>query len=120
MRELYIRLADDLDRTLEADETIEFTWRGKAYEIDLSRIHVVAFEEAIERFVKAARPADPAHPVVPVHRGQHMSARRFKAEARAWGEKNGWPGIKPGDYHPRPMLNAYAASLGLPARPASH
>ena len=49
-------LVDDLDGST-ADRTINFTWDGTAYEIELSKKNAVAFEKAMRPYVDAARRA---------------------------------------------------------------
>ena len=49
-----VRLVDDLDGS-EADETVEFGFEGRNYEIDLSKDNAEKFRDALARFVGAAR-----------------------------------------------------------------
>ncbi len=49
-----VRLVDDLDGG-EADETVEFGFEGRNYEIDLSKENADRFREALAQFVGAAR-----------------------------------------------------------------
>jgi hypothetical protein len=49
-----VRLVDDLDGG-EADETVEFGFDGRNYEIDLSKENADKFREALAQFVGAAR-----------------------------------------------------------------
>ncbi|MGH8860833.1 MAG: histone-like nucleoid-structuring protein Lsr2 [Jatrophihabitantaceae bacterium] len=47
-------LVDDIDGST-AERTVNFTWDGTAYEIELSKKNVVAFEKAMKPYVDAAR-----------------------------------------------------------------
>lgn len=105
-QEFIIRLTDDLDRSKEADETISFALRGYTYEIDLTKAHVEDLEEALAPYIKVAR-RQGAHEPPAVHPGRNMSARRYKVAMREWGNKNGWPDVQPGDYHPRELQLAF-------------
>jgi hypothetical protein len=53
-RQTIVRLRDDIDGG-EAAETVQFTWAGTAYEIDLSKEHAAAFGEAVAPYLRAAR-----------------------------------------------------------------
>lgn len=48
---------DDLDGS-PAHHTVDFSFRGRAYEIDLSTDHAEEFFLAIEKYVDAARPVE--------------------------------------------------------------
>jgi hypothetical protein len=53
-RETVTRLVDDLDQS-EAATTIRFSWQGASYEIDLSEKNAKAFEDALAKYLQAAR-----------------------------------------------------------------
>lgn len=53
-RETVTRLVDDLDQS-DAATTIRFGWQGASYEIDLSEKNAKAFEDALARYLQAAR-----------------------------------------------------------------
>jgi hypothetical protein len=86
-----VRLVDDLDGG-EADETVEFGFEGRNYEIDLSKDNAEKFREALAQFVGAARrtgggaarrrPATAARPTV--DREQNQAIRTW---ARTQGMK---------------------------------
>ncbi|NUR00401.1 MAG: Lsr2 family protein [Streptomyces sp.] len=50
------RVADDLDNTQDAAETIPFSFDGMDLEIDLSEENALRFRLAMAEFVNAARP----------------------------------------------------------------
>lgn len=52
-------LRDDLTNELIEEgqgQTIEFTWKGQSYRIDLTQKNADAFEAAVSKYVKAAIP----------------------------------------------------------------
>jgi hypothetical protein len=52
--ETITRLIDDLDGG-DAQRTVTFAWDGRAYEIDLSKKNVTAFEKIMKPYLAAAR-----------------------------------------------------------------
>lgn len=48
-------LRDDLDGS-KAHHTVAFSFRGRAFEVDLSTDHAAEFFEAIQKYIDAARP----------------------------------------------------------------
>lgn len=50
-------LRDDLDGS-KTHHTVDFSFRGRAFEIDLSTDHAAEFFEAIEKYIEAARPVE--------------------------------------------------------------
>lgn len=60
MQETIVRFLDDLDKTEDVVETIEFGLRNKRYVIDLNEKNVLALEQSLEDFIAAARPAPTA------------------------------------------------------------
>lgn len=53
-QKVLIQLTDDLDGSV-ATTSVTFTYRGDSYEIDLSDRNVAAFDEALDKFTRAAR-----------------------------------------------------------------
>lgn len=74
-------LRDDLDGGV-AHHTVEFSFRGRAYEIDLSTDHAAEFFEAIARYVDAARPVEYVDP-------REAPRPPTPAEVRAWAAEVG-------------------------------
>ena len=95
MAELMVRqLIDDLDGTEISNgtgEQIEFTVRGVAYRIDLSRGNVAKFDKALAPFIESAtRVAGRVRRPRPI--GRRRPARSSKRDVptiRAWAKKNG-------------------------------
>jgi hypothetical protein len=77
-------LVDDLDGS-PGERTVHFTWDGIAYEIDLSKRNLAAFEKALKPYVDAARR---------VRGGASTrtapAAVRELAAVRQWAAQNGY------------------------------
>lgn len=57
-KELFVRIRDDLDGNyVEEFETIPFTYRGVAYEIDLGIANVELIDKTMKQFIDVARKA---------------------------------------------------------------
>lgn len=55
MKELVTVVRDDLDHTLLADKTIQFSWDGVDFEIDLTGEHLDQFADVMTPWIVAAR-----------------------------------------------------------------
>jgi len=111
MREVSIRVLDDLDKTTEAAETLPLGLRGQWYELDLGAENLRRLEEFLGPYLKAGRRiGEPLH-TAPVRGGSYPAQRQLKAEMRAWGKDNGWPDLEPGGYIPKPLREAYQRHL---------
>jgi len=86
-QQVIVTLVDDLDGGT-ADETLQFSYRGTDYEIDLSKKNVVAFDKAIEKYVAKARKTKGAT----THSTRRSTASGLSkeqlAEVRVWAIKN--------------------------------
>jgi hypothetical protein len=78
---------DDIDGS-KAQGTVQFSYNGSAYEIDLSAKNAKAFEKALDPYISAARK---------VRRSTGGTARRSRraesadlAEIRTWANQNGY------------------------------
>ena len=101
-----VRLVDDLDGG-DADETVEFGFDGRNYEIDLSKGNADKFREALAQFVGAARrtgggavrrrPATPGRPSVDREQNQAI---------RTWARNQGMKVNERGRI-PSEVLEAY-------------
>lgn len=74
-------LCDDLDGS-EAHHTVDFSFRGRAYEIDLSTDNAEAFYNAIERYIDVARPVEYQDP-------RSNPPGPTPADIRSWAIENG-------------------------------
>lgn len=91
-----IELVDDLDGSV-ADETVHFTWEGKALVVDLNKKNADKLRKAIEPFVAAARPGATVQAPAARRRpsGGSSSAKRQDSGSqaptsviRAWAREN--------------------------------
>lgn len=90
-KETITRLKDDLDGS-EAKTTIQFSWGGTAYEIDLSGKNSRAFEEAIAPYLAASRRVSGKRTSKrPAAKPTRATARHDLAAVRAWAASNGTP-----------------------------
>jgi nucleoid-associated protein Lsr2 len=85
------RLIDDLDGS-EAQHTVTFALEGRAYEVDLSKKNVAAFEKAMKPYLAVARSARSASS--PASRrgrstGTAARSRRNLQAIREWARANG-------------------------------
>jgi hypothetical protein len=99
-----VELTDDLDGG-KADRTVQFTWDGVSYEIDLSKRNATVLEKAMKPYVDAARK---------VKRSGRTSSARGAARSdlgavRQWARANGHSVSDRGRI-PRAVLEAYDAS----------
>jgi hypothetical protein len=78
-------LVDDLDGS-PGDRTINFTWDGVDYEIELNKKNAVAFEKVVKPYVEASRRSRGG-------RGRRSSSRssgkRDLSAIRDWAAQNG-------------------------------
>ena len=79
-------LVDDLDGS-PGERTVNFTWDGVDYEIELNKKNAVAFEKALKPYVEAARRSRAS-------RGRRSAARssgkRDLGAIRDWAAHNGF------------------------------
>ena len=104
MKELITRLRDDFDRSLDGVETIEFGYRGIAYEIELSPANAAIFDEQIGRYIAAGRKVK-------------QRSRKRKAKATTNGEVVDKPvrGAPPIDGKElRDRIREFARQQGIP------
>ncbi len=91
------RLVDDLDGS-KAERTVDFSWDGRTYSIDLSRKNIAALQKSLQPYIGAARVVAPRRRPV---RGKGQSARRGGSvraagrsrdlgAVRAWARAHGY------------------------------
>ena len=105
MAERVIRqIIDDIDKSEIAEgegERIEFTFRGVAYQLDLSNANVAKLEKALAPFIDAATSAAAERPSPRRRRAAKKTAKRNRrpiarsgkeqlAAIRAWASENGY------------------------------
>jgi hypothetical protein len=88
-RQTIVRLRDDIDGG-EAAETVQFSWAGTSYEIDLSKKNADAFAEAIAPYVRAARRVRGTGRRAGGVRRSARPAASDVSEVRTWALENGY------------------------------
>jgi hypothetical protein len=79
-------LVDDIDGSA-GERTLNFTWEGTAYEIELSRRNAAAFEKTMKPYLDAARRVKSSRS----RRGASgRSGKRDLGAIRDWATKNGF------------------------------
>lgn len=117
MRKEYksVELVDDIDGS-PATATIEFTFDGKNYVIDLSEQHADEFNKALAPYVEHARRARRAPANKRKSRSSSEAARvkrQKNAEIRAWALENGVTVSKRGQLG-QDTIAAYEAAHAAP------
>lgn len=86
-------LKDDLDGG-EADESLTFALRGVEYESELSSKNALAFEKALERYMKAGRRVAhhraPRGSVMRSSKSSSSSSKEHLAAVREWARESGY------------------------------
>lgn len=117
MRKEYksVELVDDIDGS-PATATIEFTFGGKDYAIDLSEQHADEFNKALAPYIEHARRARRAPANKRKSRSSSEAARvkrQKNAEIRAWALENGVTVSKRGQLG-QDIVAAYEAAHAAP------
>jgi Lsr2 len=83
--------SDDLDGS-KAQGTVQFSYAGAAYEIDLSAKNAKAFEKALTPYLTAARKVRTPATRTTRRTGRTSTApsKNNLAEVRAWAQSNGY------------------------------
>lgn len=106
-----VQLIDDIDGT-PATTTIEFTFDGKNYVIDLSEQHADEFNKALAPYIEHARRARRAPANKRKSRSSSEAARvkrQKNAQIRAWALENGVTVSKRGQLN-QSAIAAYEAA----------
>jgi poly-gamma-glutamate capsule biosynthesis protein CapA/YwtB (metallophosphatase superfamily) len=107
-------LTCDLDeQATPAEETVQFSYGGQAYEFELCADHLKEFDEVMQRFASAARPAGRGGGAGRSRGGR--AGRRASgpelAALRAWAQENGYALNERGRI-PQHVRKAYEAAGG--------
>jgi hypothetical protein len=78
-----VTLIDDIDGST-AEESIQFSFEGASYEIDLSTENAAAFRSAMKPYLDASRKATSRRP-----RRSASSTAASPKDVRAWAAENG-------------------------------
>ncbi len=92
-KQTVIHMTDDLDGS-EATQTVEFSYRGKSYSIDLNDANASDFDDALAPYITAAEKAGSGSPSRSGGRRATAPRQRSSNEVdpkavRAWAEANG-------------------------------
>lgn len=91
-------------------ETVEFSYRGRAYAIDLTNEEAAEFDDLMARYTGTAARVGGNRPNVSRAGG---TARRGPEQVRAireWARQNGWPNIADRGRIPGEVEDAYNAA----------
>ena len=102
MQRVDVRLEDDLTGG-PADETVEFSIDGRAYEIDLNARHAADFRRQLERFLEHASLARPTRRGSPA---RTLASRERSRQIRVWAEQQGFDISERGRL-PREVIQQY-------------
>ncbi|PZS17604.1 MAG: hypothetical protein DLM57_08075 [Pseudonocardiales bacterium] len=106
--ETIVTLTDDMDGS-KADRTVEFTYAGTAYEIDLNKKNASALDKALAPYVAAARKAPTLRSTRRSRATGPTSRRPDLAAVREWARSNGHSVSDRGRI-PASVLEAYDAA----------
>ena len=103
-------LTCDLDPvSTPAIETVTFGYGGQAYEFELCAAHLKEFDELMQRFVGAARPAGRAGAGRPRGSRSRAATSAELAAVRSWAQGNGFA-VKERGRIPLEVRRAYEAA----------
>lgn len=100
-----VRLVDDIDGSAAA-ETIEFSVRGRGYEIDLSDSNAKDFDAALAGFIESARRRGKAV-IGTFTQVKPARSRSDTATIRIWARENGFPNVQNRGRVPAEAVQAY-------------
>jgi hypothetical protein len=86
MQRFEVQLEDDLTGG-PADETVQFGWDGRTYELDLSAKHAADLRHRLAPFVDHARRVQHRRGHAPI---RTAASRERSREIRAWAEQQGF------------------------------
>jgi len=103
-------LTCDLDAvSTPAMETVSFSYGGQAYEFELCAAHLKEFDEVMQRFTGAARPAGRVAGGRPRGGRSRGATSAELAAVRAWAQANGFA-VKDRGRIPLEVRRAYEAA----------
>ena len=92
-KQTIIQMTDDIDGS-DATQTVEFSYRGKSYSIDLNDANASDFDDALAPYISAAEKGGGSQATRSSGRRTSAPRQRSSSEAdpkavRAWAEANG-------------------------------
>jgi len=89
MKKFKVMRVDDIDGA-EATATVQFSYQGKAYEIDLSDDNRYRLEEALGKYISKARPTGRRKAATTAKKTVRTASRTSdQQKARAWAVDHG-------------------------------
>ena len=112
-KQTVVQMTDDIDGS-DATQTVEFSYRGNSYSIDLNDANASDFDDALAPYISAAAKAGSAQssrsggrrPTTP---RQRSSSEIDPRAVRAWAEANGVP-VSPRGRIKADILEQYRAA----------
>lgn len=113
-KETIVKITDDLDGSEDA-QTVEFSYQGKFYEIDLSTKNQMALEKALDKYIEKARAVRGG--LAPATRARKSSSSGPRhdgksARMRVWASERGIP-LKAKGRVPKEIEDQYDAAGGV-------
>lgn len=87
-KQTIVQLTDDIDGG-DAEESVQFGFRGVEYEIDLNAKNVAALEKALSKYIEASRRV-PRNRARVVGRAGRSSGAEDLGAIREWARENGY------------------------------
>ncbi len=92
-KQTVIQMTDDIDGS-DATQTVEFSYRGKSYSIDLNDANASEFDDALAPYISAAEKSGSAQSTRSSGRRATTPRQRASSDidpkaVRAWAEANG-------------------------------
>lgn len=119
-REMVLVVRCDGDRDELADQTIQFSWRGQAFEVDYCDVHAAEADAYMQRLIALARKVkgkkrkQSAAPVAmdsqPRDRSPEGDGLTERRAIRAWANANGHK-VSSHGVIPRDVMDAYNAGV---------
>ena len=106
-REIRVTLIDDLDGS-EATQTVEFSFAGSTYTIDLNEANAAKLEAALKPYIEKGEKVRGRRAVAAARRTP-QARKGGTAEIRSWARENGFDVSDRGRI-PADVLTAYEAA----------
>ncbi len=109
-RQTFVKLIDDISGG-QADETVQFSYRGQSYEIDLSTKNAQAFHRDMAKYIDHSRKAGRVATATRGSRGSGATRDYDLVALRDWAIENGHPVPSRGRVK-QTIIDAYKAAGG--------
>ena len=88
-QKVHVVLYDDIEKSVEADETVSFGLDGETYEIDLTAKNAAALRDAIAPYKAEARRVSGGRAKSATRRGRTTAVAGNATDIRAWAKAKG-------------------------------